>query len=77
MEDVTDISLDNNSKFSSGSVVFHKKFGQGKVEMFNGLVEGSTIRQTARWHCVLCIEGLLLDLTSGSVGGDLFVFRCR
>ena len=55
------------------------RFGQGKVEMFNGLVEGSTIRQTARWHCVFCIEGLLLDLASGCVGGDLFVFgrRCR
>lgn len=35
-EDVTDISLDNNSKFSSGSIVFHKKFGQGKVESIDG-----------------------------------------
>lgn len=36
VEDVTDISLDNNSKFSSGSIVFHKKFGQGKVESIDG-----------------------------------------
>ena len=35
-EDVTDISLDNTSKFSSGSIVFHKKFGQGKVESIDG-----------------------------------------
>ena len=35
-EDVTDISLDNISKFSSGSIVFHKKFGQGKVESIDG-----------------------------------------